>query len=373
MSPSQSTPPRQAPILLAAVACLLATGCATRQVSPGPALAEMTIPERSRTLQEEARDRFVTALKLALENTDSSKSAAAMDGAWRTGVAYINLQCNAYIDGVGLANQAADNERRQTSLVGGLTASLMGLNSMNARDIAGVAAAFSFAGSSMDTYTSSYLFSDAAKSITRIVRESQAAFLTSVADQGGVSTLHVGEVVNLLVGYQAVCRPAHIRAMVDELVANGSVQAEFRRPAVSDGELALTLEALRTALGRSFSEEEGIQLYAWSSSPANRSGGRKLSEQEPAKGLLASLTPATAGLSAEAAAQAAVAELDKRLRRAFLGLSLPGSRLQARWSPAVATLTQAEPAPPATPASATPAVGSTVVPTVLLKAVPASR
>lgn len=317
----------------AALFALALSGCATRSVSPGPTIADMTVRgtgnEPSRTVFERSVETFALALQESAAIPDDPTMAA---GAFRAGRAVLDLQCERYIDAVGSVNQSASNERKQVSLIGGFTSAIMGLTGSGAKEIAGVATTFSFAGSSMDAYTSAYLFSDAAKSVSKIVREGQGAYLTAV--QGQLSSLSYADSVALLVGYEAICRPAQIRALIDEAVARGTVMAE--RPGgerVGESEVASILVLLRGQLGHSISEDEAVVLYAWyraSSTLRDKIAGRF----EPAKSLVAQLTPAT---------------LDQRLTQAFLPLSLGGSAVAVRWSAPAAEIARAADPPSAAP------------------------
>lgn len=327
---------------------LVLSGCATRGVAPGPAIADMTVRgtrgQPWGTVFENSVETFAVALQQsAAALTDSTKAA----GAFLAGRAMLDLQCVRYIDAVGSANQATDNERKQVSLVGGFASAIMGLTGSSAKEIAGLATAFSFAGSSMDAYTSAYLFSDASKSVGKIVRDGQGAYLTAI--QGQLSSLTYADSVALLTGYEAICRPAQIRSLIDEAVARGTVTAE--RPGgerVAEAEVASVLVLLRGQLGRSVSEEEAIVLHSWYRAPSALRD-KIAASFEPAKSLVTQLTAAT---------------LDQRLAQAFLPLSMTGSAVAARWSSPGAEISRAADPPPSTPpgAIAAPALGARPLP-----------
>lgn len=296
-------------------AVTLLSGCSTYQASPGKTIADTPV-RVGVTAFDNAAETFAKDLQASATNSD--QSAAAIK-AFRSGRAMLDLQCDRYLDAVGGANQAASNERKQVGLIGGFTSAIMGLTGSSAKQIAGVATTFSFAGSSMDAFTTAYLFSDAAKSVTKIVRESQSAFLGSI--QGDLSDLDYPGTVAILTRYESVCRPAQIRALIDEAIAKGTVVVEPAKSQASDPEVASVLAVLSTQFGRPISETEAINLYAWYKYPKDRSTGPKTEANEPIASFKKSnITDET---------------LEKRLSQAFLSISLAGSAVPARWEPAV--------------------------------------
>lgn len=341
--PELRLPAPRLPAAGAALLLLLA-GCATRSVAPGPAIADMPVrgrgTEPTRTVFERSAENFAAALQASAAAPDDTALAGQ---AFHSGRAMLDLQCQRYLDAIGNANQAASNERKQVSLVGGFASAIMGLAGSSAKEIAGVATAFSFAGSSMDAYTSAYLFSDASRSVGKIVRDGQQVFLTAV--EGQVGQLHYADAVALLTSYEAICRPAQIRALIDEAVARGTVTVE--RPGgdrAAEAEVASVLVALRAQLGLAVSEEDAVVLYAWSRGGSLR---ERIATREPVKTLLA---------------RDGAAVLDQKLSQAFLPLSLGGTLVTARWAAAVAEIHRAAAPQPATPpaamASSQPARGT---------------
>lgn len=348
--PAWSLSPARSLAGATALALALA-GCATRSVAPGPTIADTPVPaaagEPALTVFQHAAETFARALQAsAAAPADTGKAATA----FLSGRAMLDLQCERYLDAIGGANQAARNERQQVSLIGGFTSAIMGLTGSGAKEIAGVATAFSFAGSSMDAYTGAYLFSDASKSVGKIVRDGQGAFLGAV--QGQVASLAYADAVALLTAYEAICRPAQIRHLIDEAVSRGTVVTE--RPGgerSGEAEVGSVLVLLRTQLGRSVSEEEAIVLYAWYRAPSALRD-RIAARFEPAKSLVASLGAAT---------------LDQRLAQAFLPLTLGGSLVGARWAAGAADIARAADPPPAPPpgAMAAPAPAASPAPRLL--------
>lgn len=219
-APVEAKPPTGCALALALAGLAAIAGCSTYQTSPGKPIADTAFKEGI-TVFNLAAETFAKDLQASALASDQSAPALK---AFRSGRAMLDLQCDRYLDAVGSANQAASNERKQVSLIGGLASAIMGLTGSSAKEIAGVATTFSFAASSMDAFTTAYLFSDAAHSVTKIVRESQSAFLASV--QGQLPGLDYPDAVALLTRYESVCRPSQIRALIDEAIAKGRVVAE---------------------------------------------------------------------------------------------------------------------------------------------------
>lgn len=188
------------PFALAVV--VLFTGCTTYKSLPGATIANTAVSGGT-TAFDHAAETFARDLQASSANPDQTALAFK---AFRSGRAMLDLQCDRYLDAVGSANQAASNERKQLGLVGGFASAIMGLTGSGAKEIAAVATTFSFAASSMDAFTTTYLFSDAAKSVTKIVRESQSAFLASV--QGELANMDYADAVALL-GQRAHSRRNH--------------------------------------------------------------------------------------------------------------------------------------------------------------------
>ena len=196
----------------------------------------------------------------------------------------------------------------------------MGLTGSSAKLISGTATSFSFAGSSIESFTTAYLFSDASKSVNKIVRESRQAFMASV-QQNDMTTLDYPNAVTLLTGYEAVCRPAQIRALIDDAVAKGTVVAETAGSKQVDSEVGNLLNTLTSIFRRPVTEVEAINLYAWYKYPGQRNSGAKTEVNEPIRSLkLAGDTDAT---------------LQQKLSQAFLNTQLIGSTIPGRWAAAV--------------------------------------
>jgi len=324
---------------LVAVAAL--AGCATARVAPNAPLADTKVDAGGKTAFEHALEVFGKDLTAsAVTPEDPPKAQKAL----RSGLSVLDLQCSRYLDAVGMGNQSASNERRQVSLVGGFVSAVMGLAGSAAKEIAGVATAFSFTGSSMESFTTAYLFSDVASAVTKIVREAQKAWLDSVTTPGNLADMGSADAIRLLADYERICRPAQIRALIDQSIARGTVVAE--RVRTSDADVGAVLQSLQATLGASVSEVDAIVLYAWFKNPGQRDSGANLSAQGPLPGLLKNRDAVV---------------LQRQLAQAFLPISLAGSPVPDRWSAAVKSLLPI-PAPASAAGAALPAPASAALP-----------
>ena len=323
-------------LTMVVVAFGMLSGCSTYRVAPGPTVADTPFKSGG-TAFEVAAEMFSADLQASSKFPPGSNGeSVAATKAFKSGLAMLDLQCDRYLDAIGGANQAASNERKQVGLVGGFTSALMGLAGSAAKEIAGVATTFSFAASSMDAFTTAYLFSDAASSVTKIVRESQSAWLSAVDAANDLAQLDYPGAVALLTRYESLCRPAQIRSLIDQSIAKGTVVAETTR--TSDADVGAVLNALSAAFQRPIFENDAINLYAWYKFPAERTSGPMLSSNEP----VALLLKARSDM-----------DLERTLTQAFLSIVLAGSPVPGRWEPGAQALRKvvddAKPQPAAAP------------------------
>ena len=309
-------------------------GCATVGTSPGITVAKTTFvdaalpsaPAKGASVIDWSAAVFVHDLRASAANPDDDAQAVK---AFRTGKAFLDLQCSAYIDALGSANQAASNERKQVSVIGGLATALMGLTGSEAKDIAIAATTISFAGSSMDAFAGTFLFSDAAKSISKLVGDAQSAYMTSVADN--LTTLDYSAAVALLVGYERLCRPSDIRRLIDEAVTAATLVTESPGKLPTDSAIVMLLGQLAGALGQPVSEADAVVLYSWFSKSDRRND---IKTQSP---LLTGL------LSTPGSTDAA---LESKLKLPFLPLGIKDHPLALRWATAIHAVPGAAPPVP---------------------------
>lgn len=311
---------------------LVFTGCATTTTQPKPTIANTKFGTANAAQAKEGTTVLEQAALTAAEGFFESAKLPTDNGkamtAFRTGRALLDHYCNEYLDALGSANQRAGNERKQTGLIGGFASAIMGLTGSSAKEIAGVASTFSFTQASMDAFTTSYLFSDAASSITKLVRDAQSAYLRAAEDQ--LATLDYPGAVSLLGGYEQICRPAQIRGLIDQAIAAARIVPETPGALPEDAAVVALLGNLTGALGTVVAEGDAIALYAWFVADGT---GRTTVQSRSQFVQAQTITPA------------AIAALPGKLSSLFTPLTLKGNAIAKRWAPAVAKLTATTPPP----------------------------
>src|SRR5262249_8185342 len=135
-------------------------GCATRVPTPNDGRidniampGDPTCPSGgSCNTIDYAKAKFAQALKTNLDTPTSDNAQAAFNA----GRLYLDLGCESYLTQLGIALQSESNDRAQVNLVSGLTSSILGLAKAGSGVVAGVAAGFSFTGSSLDSSATHY-------------------------------------------------------------------------------------------------------------------------------------------------------------------------------------------------------------------------
>ena len=253
--------------------------------------------------------------------TDPAKAQAMLE----TGFAAVNIDCERYLHDLGTANQNSLNARQQTTIAGGFITSIMGLYGSAAADISAVSALASTAASSQDTSNSIFLFTDAYKTISKIVHDAQNAYLANLQAQN-VARLSYSQSVNLLARYASLCQPTEIRRLIDEAVQAAQLTAKSPGTDAPTQELTTVLQALTTALKTNVAEGDAISLYAWFLHP------------EPAVGAAPSTRDAIeAGSPFVAQVKRSAAANDNNTLAGLLGsiftpLSIAGDPLASRWA-----------------------------------------
>ncbi len=234
-------------------------GCSSMKPPlPEPTFAKVS--RQDRTVLSRTVDDFYARYESSADPTRAStENAQAMLNAGRV---LIELNCEEYLDAIGQSAQAAGNLRQQTNLVGGLSSALMGVGGASAGGIAGVASTFSFLGASMDAYSTAYLFADAGTSIGKLVHSAQELFMSEVNRNLQNTVLDHTDAMHILLGYQSICRPAKIRALVNDAVSKAQVVAEIAPENGVDLEVMGVLLQLTRALGAPITEGDAIKLYA---------------------------------------------------------------------------------------------------------------
>lgn len=234
-------------------------GCSSLKAPvPEPTFAQVS--KLDKTILSRAVDDFYARYVSSADPTSAStENAQAMLNAGRV---LIELHCEEYLDAIGQSTQAAGNLRQQTNLVGGLSSALMGVGGASAPGIAGVASTFSFLGASMDAYSTAYLFADAGTSIIKLVHSAQELYMNEVTKNFENNVLDHTGAMHILLGYQSICRPAKIRALVNDAVSKAQVVAEIAPDNGVDLEVMGVLAQLTRALDMPISEGDAIKIYA---------------------------------------------------------------------------------------------------------------
>jgi len=235
--------------------------CSTAPPVPDTRLAETRRGTGEVTVLEESLATFWLRYKAsnATEEDDPDSARAMLDA----GRVLLDLRCSKYLDDIGMGNQSASNVRQQIGLTGGLASALMGITGSAAKEVAAVASAFSFGGSSFDAYTTAYLFADAGTSVIKLVQKAQAAYWDrSDAELARVSVNHRAA-VQALVGYESICRPAEIRALIRDSIGKAEIVADIE----VDNGVQLEVVGLLARMAQvlqvpAVAEDEALALYA---------------------------------------------------------------------------------------------------------------
>jgi uncharacterized protein with FMN-binding domain len=308
--------------------------------------ASTAAPEKGSTVMEFAAVKF--ADELYKSANDSSNDTLARN-AVIAGRSLLNLRCSDYLDQIGLKNQRAANERRHVDIVGGFASAIMGLTGSSAKSIAAVASSFSFAGSSLDSAGAAFLFSDASKAINRLVRDAQEKYVAKLNDYEGSWTY--ADAVDILTGYEELCRPTSIRALVDEAIANTRLVAED--PANGNGSgkslASQVVGQLQAGLvNKAVNERDAIALYDWYANPDER---KAIESTAPFKEMLSRLGLKPVEVEAKVApAFAAVIKTKSSPLLARWGSDLDAAKAARSKSNGTTQLSPATAAPPASKA-----------------------
>jgi len=303
------------------------TGCAQFQAKPPASISDLVVVNGDpiRNIQEvktgkKVQDIFVVAIQTAASAPRNPTSAQEM---LDTGLAAINVDCDRYLADLGTANQNALNARQQTTILGGFITTIMGLYGSPTADVTAVSALASGAASSQDVSNSIFLFTDAYKSISKIVHDAQAAFVGDLQKQDA-SALTYSQATGVLVRYANLCQPTEIRRLIDESIQAAQIVAKPSAGTVDPAsqELADVLEKLTKSLSRNVIEGDAIVLYAWYSHP------EKGAENKPStRDQIQQTSPFMKQLDAST-----LQNLNGVLTPIFAPLSIAGDPLAARWS-----------------------------------------
>lgn len=153
------------------------------------------------------------------------KSRNAQDGApeaktmVRAGMAVGELLCDQFFTELKRSQNSNANVREQTNLGGGLTNTLLAIGKANASISNTIAAAFSFAGASMETYNSTMLFAPDVVKVRELVRKAQDEIRNEITEKAPPTNFHDG--VRALNAFLYQCHLVGINELVQKAVARG--------------------------------------------------------------------------------------------------------------------------------------------------------
>lgn len=141
-----------------------------------------------------------------------------------SGITYSDLICRDYFERLSLTKAHRDHAKKETNLVGGLTASLMGLAKASASGIAATSAAFSFGSASFDAYDEAFLVSPNIAELEKLVqrKQEQVEILiyrkldSSAKWPDGIESMD--EADRALNSYIEICTPNGIRNLLSESI-----------------------------------------------------------------------------------------------------------------------------------------------------------
>ncbi|MGE7992510.1 hypothetical protein ACQKPE_16015 [Pseudomonas sp. NPDC089554] len=157
-----------------------------------------------------------------------------------SGIAYSNLICRDYFERLSLTKAHRDHAKKETNLVGGLTASLMGLAKASAGGIAATSAAFSFGSASFDAYDEAFLVSPNIAELEKLVqrKQEQVEILTyrkldSTAKwPDGIESMD--EADRALNSYIEICTPNGIRNLLTESIEEKKAKTVEKTKAINE-------------------------------------------------------------------------------------------------------------------------------------------
>lgn len=171
-----------------------------------------------------------------------------------TGITYSNLICRDYFERLSLTKAHRDHAKKETNLIGGLTASLMGLAKASASGIAATSAAFSFGSASFDAYDEAFLVSPNIAELDKLVqrKQEQVELLiyrkldSSAKWPDGIETMD--EADRALSSYIETCSSNGIRNLLSESIEEKKAKTTektkvINEAASTESPTALQLEA----------------------------------------------------------------------------------------------------------------------------------
>lgn len=168
-----------------------------------------------------------------------------------SGITYSDLICRDYFERLSLTKAHRDHAKTETNLVGGLTASLMGLAKASAGGIAATSAAFSFGSASFDAYDDAFLVSPKIAELENLVQRKQEQVeiiiyrkLDSNAKwPNGIDSMD--EADRALNSYIEICTPNGIRNLLTESIEEKKSKTAEKTKAINEAAVNVSPTSLQ--------------------------------------------------------------------------------------------------------------------------------
>ncbi len=224
-------------IILLPVFALTAGGCSDVQRtfertallgSPGPQITEATAEEQAQVIAYLRR--FGPTYVYDPQTPDAPAPALTTEmqllAARSAAFAFIDTECDAYLDAIFWANRTRNTITRSTALIGSATTGIMAITGAGSVGIAAAAAAFGLASSLVDSYYETFLYALEPSGVMGLVEKAQNAYRTS--DALAQAPANEGELLGQVHGYIRQCAPPKIEALVNQAIARGEVKPADR-------------------------------------------------------------------------------------------------------------------------------------------------
>ena len=218
-------------IKISLLACAIASGCANSQRSidrtlllgsAGPEIKKDSIEEYFKSL-DTLRSLYSKIRILdksgKFKNLSSKNSITPGDLVQiRHGIfAYIDNQCDAYIDAIFWAARSRGGATSANGAIAGATGAIVGATGGTGTALAVIAAAFGLSSNLFDSYYDTFLYSLEPSGIQRLVSLSRLKFREGLSGQTALTS--EGVLLTQVQDYIRLCTPAYI-----EFLVNASIQ-----------------------------------------------------------------------------------------------------------------------------------------------------
>lgn len=184
---------------------------------------------------------------------------ANWDGIVLAGMEYADLKCEAYMAALIRLNRDKRTLSAELTALGTATAGIMAAAKAAAKEVALVAIAFGFAGSTVDILGGNVLYELEPSSVRALVKALQVAYRESVP--AGYTSRPAA--MNAIRGYAVLCTPAAIEAEVNHAVKNAEPKG---KEGSADGRRLPSASNAKVAIDTSFEPDDSSALirgYVW--------------------------------------------------------------------------------------------------------------